>query len=109
MNERLGSLLGSDLSNYTEEYNLIVPNNIDYATVSDVKIVKNTNPEIPKKVKAPDYSFSEASQPIIDEYEKTFDRSIIYENFPEYIASDRIRDFVVDSKSYKVVYTIKYD
>lgn len=107
MNERLGSLLGSDLSNYTEEYNLIVPNNIDYATVSDVKIVKNTNPEIPKKVKAPDYSFSEASQPIIDEYEKTFDRSIIYENFPEYIASDRIRDFVIDSKSYKVVYTIE--
>ena len=111
INEKLGSLLkdeeGHDISEYTIENNLIVPNNIDDAVVSDVLIQENIKPKIPKNVKEPDYTFSKTSQGIIDEYIKTKDRKIIYDKYPEYIASDTLDPINLDSKSYKVVYTIR--
>ena len=104
--DQLGGILG-DLDEYTTEDSLEVPNNIDEAWVSDVCIQKNLKPYIPRSVKKPDNSFTETSQTVIDEYEKNKDRKIIYDKFPEYIASDTLDSVSMDGKTYKIVYTVR--
>ena len=64
-------------------------------------------PKIPKSVKAPDYSFSHTSDDVIQEYNKTKDRKVIYEKFPEYVAADTLDPINMDPDQYKVVYTIR--
>lgn len=109
LQEKLGGLFGEghDLSEYTIEDHLVVPNNIDEAIVSDVMIQEMKKPKIPKSVKSPDYSFTHTSQDVIDEYEKTKSRKIIYEKYPEYIAADTLDPINMDPDAYKVVYTIR--
>lgn len=111
INEKLGSLIkteeGEDISQYTIESNLVVPNNIDDAIVSDVMIQENTEMKIPKNVKTPDYAFAKSSSSVIEEYEKKKDRKIIYDKYPEYVASDTLDPMNLTDKSYKVVYTIR--
>lgn len=109
LQEKLGGLFGEghDLSEYTIEDHLVVPNNIDEAVVSDVMIQEMKKPKIPKSVKSPDYSFTHTSQDVIDEYEKTKSRKIIYEKYPEYIAADTLDPINMDPDAYKVVYTVR--
>lgn len=111
IDEKLGSLIkdkeGHNISEYTVENNLIVPNNIDDAIVSDVLIQENVRPKIPKNIKKPDYSFARASKTVIDEYVKNKNRQIIYDKYPEYVASDTLDPINLENKSYKVVYTIR--
>ena len=84
-----------------------MPNNIDEAVVSDVMIQEMKKPKIPKSVKSPDYSFTHTSQDVIDEYEKTKSRKIIYEKYPEYIAADTLDPINMDPEAYKIVYTVR--
>ena len=110
LNEKLGGLFGDEdanLSEYVIEDSLKVPNNIEDAVVSDILIQENVNPKIPKSIKAPDLKFSHTSQKIINEYEKNKDRSVIYDKYPEYVASDTLDPINLDSKTYKVVYTVR--
>lgn len=107
LQEKLGSLGGEDLSEYTTEQHLTVPNNIDEAYVSDVMIQENIKPRIPGTIKAPDYTWAKESQKEIDKYMKNMDRNIIYEKFPEYVASDRLKLLELDPKEYKVVYKVR--
>lgn len=110
MQEKLGGLFGEghDLSEYTIEDHLVVPNNIDEAVVSDIMIQEMKKPRIPKSVKSPDYSFTRTtSGKVIEEYEKTKSRKIIYEKYPEYIAADTLDPINMDPDAYKVVYTVR--
>lgn len=111
INDKLGSLIkdeeGHDINDYTILQDLPVPNNIDSAVVSDVLIQENKDPKIPKNVKEPDYTFSRTSQEIIDKYMAGKDRSVIYDKYPEYIASDTLDPIDMSNKSYKVVYTVR--
>lgn len=110
LNEKLGGLFGEegkDLTQYTVEDSLKVPNNIDEAYISDILVQENKKPNIPKSQKAPDYTFSHQSQKVIDEYEKNKDRSPIYAKFPEYVAADTLDPINMDPDNFKVVYTIR--
>ena len=109
LQEKLGGIFGEghDLSEYTIEDHLKVPNNIDEAVVSDVMIQEMQKPKIPKSVKTPDYSFTRTSKDVIDEYEKTKSRKIIYEKYPEYIAADTLDPINMDPDAYKIVYTVR--
>ena len=107
--EKLGGIFGEsrDLTEYTIEDHLKVPNNIDDAIVSDVMIQEMKKPKIPKSVKTPDFSFTRTSEKVISEYEKTKDRKVIYEKYPEYIASDTLDPINMDPSEYKIVYTVR--
>lgn len=110
LNEKLGGLFGEDgkdLTEYTIEDYLKVPNNIDEAYVSDILIQKQEKPKVPKSVKKPDYTFSYQSDKVIEEYEKTKDRKVIYNKFPEYIASDTLKPVLMNPDEYKIVYTVR--
>lgn len=110
LNEKLGGLFGNDnLSEYVIEDYLKVPNNIDDAVVSDILVQENKHPKYPKQVKASDLNlnFSHTSQSIIDEYNKNKDRKVIFDKYPEYIAADTLDPINLDSKTYKVVYTVR--
>lgn len=109
LQEKLGGIFGEgkDLERYTVEEHLRVPNNIDEAWVSDVMIQKMEKPRIQKLPKVPDFSFSYTSDDVIQEYNKTKDRKIIYEKFPEYVASDTLDPINMDPSQYKIVYTIR--
>lgn len=109
LQEKLGGLFGEgrDLTEYTIEDHLKVPNNIDEAWVSDVMVQEMKNPKIPKSVKAPDYSFAHTSQDVINEYEKNKDRKVIYDKFPEYVAADTLDPINMDPDAYKIVYTVR--
>lgn len=110
LNEKLGGLFGEegkDLSQYTIEDYLKIPNNIDEAWVSDIKVQEMKKPSIPKSVKKPDYAFAHQSQKVIDEYEANKDRKVIYERFPEYVAADTLDHINMDPTKYKVVYTVR--
>lgn len=110
LNEKLGGLFGEegeDLTQYTTEEYLKVPNNIDEAYVSDVMIQENVKPVIPKSVKAPDYTLAHQSEKVIREYEESKDRKIIYDKFPEYVAADTLDPINMDRDKYKVVYTVR--
>lgn len=108
LNEKLGGLFGDDnFSEYVIEDYLKVPNNIDDAVVSDILVQENVNPVIPKSIKAPDLKYSHTSQTVIDEYNKTKDRKVIFDKYPEYVAADTLDPINLDSKTYKVVYTVR--
>ena len=110
LNEKLGGLFGEegeDLTKYTTEEYLRVPNNIEEAYVSDVMIQENVNPKIPKSVKAPDYTFAHQSEKVIKEYTDKKDRKVIYDRFPEYVASDTLDPINMDRDRYKVVYVVR--
>lgn len=111
MHDKLGSVLkdeeGKGITNYTSLMNLVVPNNIDEAIVSDVMIQENVKPSIPGSVKAPDYTWARSSKAEIEAYEESKDRKPIYDKFPEYIASDVLDPIEMDPSDYKVVYTIR--
>ena len=110
LNEKLGGLFGEDgkdLTEYTIEDHLRVPNNIDEAVVSDIMIQEMKKPRIPGSVKAPDYSFSRTSKKVIEEYENNKDRKVIYNKYPEYIAADVLDPIVMDPAEYKTVYTVR--
>ena len=111
LQDRLGSLhkddQGHDITEYTVEQHLKVPNNIDDAIVADVMIQENVKPRIPRNVKAPDYTWARESQKLIDEYNKNMNREIIYKKFPEYVAADRLKPIELDPKNYKTVYTVR--
>lgn len=110
LNEKLGGLFGEegeDLTQYTTEEYLKVPNNIEEAYVSDVMIQENVKPLIPKSVKKPDYTLAHQSEKVIKEYNDTKDRKIIYDKFPEYVAADTLDPINVDRDKYKVVYIVR--
>lgn len=111
LQDRLGSLhkddQGHDITEYTVEQHLKVPNNIDDAIVADVMIQENVKPRIPRNVKAPDYTWARESQKLIDEYNKNMNREIMYKKFPEYVAADRLKPIELDPKNYKTVYTVR--
>ena len=102
-----GEVSGKNITDFTTEDYLKVPNNIDEAYVSDVMIQEQTKPKIPKSVKTPDYRFSRTSKEVAEEYEKNADRKIIYDKFPEYVAADRLRPINMNRDEYKVVYTVR--
>ena len=110
LNEKLGGLFGeegTDLTQYTIEDFLKVPNNIEEAYVSDVMIQENKKVRIPRNVKKPDYSFARESEKVMKEYDKNKDRKPIYDRFPEYVAADTLDPINLDNKNYKVVYTLR--
>ena len=110
INEKLGGIFGGsdeEISKYTVEDYLKIPNNIDECYVSDVMIQKNVAPKIPRSTKKPDYSFSSTSDAVIVDYMKNMSRKPIYDRFPEYVAADRLRPINLDSKDYKVAYTVR--
>lgn len=111
LQDKLGSLHkdenGKDISEYTVEQHLKVPNNIDDAIVSDVMIQENPKPRLPRNVKVPDYTWARESKKEIDSYMKGMDRKIIYDKFPEYVASDRLKPIEIDPKEYKTVYRVR--
>lgn len=112
LNEKLGGLFGEegkDLTQYTIEDYLKVPNNIDEAYVSDVFVQENKGARVPGGQKKPDFTFAKESQKVIDSYMKSKDkdRKIIYDRFPEYLAADTLKPVSLDNKTFKVVYTIR--
>lgn len=110
LQEKLGGIFGGDnqldLTEYTVENPSVVPNDISEAVVSDVFIQKNKEPRAIKGMKKPDWTYSLTSQDYIDDYLKNMDRSPVYDKFPEYIASDRLRPMILD-KNERVVYTVR--
>lgn len=100
----------SDASKYIEDnvrpYDLIVPNNIEQAVVSDVRIQKN-NPKFKRNIRIPDYTFSETSQEAIDAFKNSYDRKVITDNYPDYISDDTLDEFLMDQNDFKLVYTVK--
>lgn len=113
LNEKLGGLFGEEgknLTEYTVEEYLKVPNNIDEAWVADVMVQENKNPKIPKSIKAPDYTFVHESEKPIREYMETKDKDrkkYIYSKFPEYVAADKLRPINLDNKIYKTAYVVR--
>lgn len=110
VNEKLGGIFGNDeedISKYVIEDYLKIPNNIDEAYVTDVLVQKNTNIRVPKSAKKPDYTFSNTSDAVIEEYERKKDRKCIYDRFPEYIAADKLDPIELSGKDYKVAYTVR--
>lgn len=112
--ESIGGIFGSNgeeinLEDYSYEDFLKVPNNIDDAVVADVMIQKNEKPKIPGSAPKPDYSFAHTSDAVIKEYEKTKvkARKVIYDKFPEYVASDTLKPVTIDPADYKMVYTVR--
>lgn len=110
-NKRLGGLLdgGDDLGDFTVESYLKVPENIDDAIVSDVCIQENVKPIIEKTVKEPDYTYSRSSRAYLDKYESTIekDRKIMYKNYPDHVAADRLKPINLDPEKWQVVYHIQ--
>lgn len=107
--EKLGGLFGEgkDITEYTTEDFLKVPNNIDEAYISDVLIQEQKNPKIPKSVKVPDYRFSQTSREVAEEYEKEMNRKVVYDRFPEYVASDRLRPINMNRDEFKVTFVVR--
>ena len=107
--EKLGGIFGEgkSISDYTTEDFLKVPNNIDEAYVSDVMVQEQLKPKIPKSTKAPDFRFSQTSRDVAKEYMDGMDRKIIYDRFPEYVASDRLRPINMNRDEYKVAFTVR--
>lgn len=106
----LGEVLDTDINidDYTTDYNLIVPNNIEQAVVADVRVQRN-NPIIPKNIKAPDYTYADTSEEVWNAYKVRMekDRKVIVDNYPEYISDDRLKEFELDRHEHKLVYVVK--
>ena len=107
LKDKLGTLGPEDMDQYMTEQNLIVPNNIDEAVVSDILIQEHKKIVVPKTASKPDYTFAKSSDEYISEYERTKNRDVIYRDFPEYVASDLLSEVDMSEKSYKTVYTIR--
>lgn len=111
LQDKLGGIFGTkvDVSQYVTKLNLKVPNNIDEAYVADVLIQENKDPKSKSKKAADSEMTHKGSDALIEEYNRSLDteRKKIYERYPEYIASDRLRPVSFDDKSPKVVYTIR--
>lgn len=110
LNDKLGGFYGeSDLNTACTVEDLTVGNNIDEGYVSDVMIQYNANPVISTKDKKPDYTFALSSQKEIDDYMSDFDkkRKVIYDQFPEYVAADRLRPINMNPSEFKTVYTVR--
>ena len=63
--------------------------------------------KINKKVKEYDYNWEDEYKKVIEEYNKTMNRDVMYKKFPEYVAADRLKPIEMDPKNYKTVYTIR--
>ena len=96
-----------NLTEYTVQIDHVVPNNIDEAWVSDVLVQKQTKPNVRGGKKSLDFTFSYTSDEVIKEYEAEKDRKIIYQRFPEYIASDTLDPIELDPDDYKTTYIIR--
>jgi len=110
LNEKLGGLFGEegkDLTEYTVEDYLKVPNNIDEAYVSDIMVQEMKKPKVPKTEKMPDFTFARQSEKVIKEYNDNKNRKVIYDKFPEYIAADTLDPIIMNPDEYKVVYTVR--
>ena len=106
MTEKLGGLFGGDLdlTEYTRENVLRVPNDIEEAWVSDVLVQEHKSRK--RGSKTLNTTFSRTTT---DKYlgEYGTDRVIIYNKFPEYIASDRLKPINLDDKDVKITYVIR--
>ena len=103
--ENLGGIFGEGAEvTYKKESYLKVPNNIDEAYISDILVQENDDVlNTPKGSKDKSLGFTKLSRKVISEYEKTKkkDRKIIYEKFPEYIASDTLRPILLKDTQYR--------
>jgi len=108
LNDKLGGLFGDgkDISSYTVEKHLDVPNNISYATVADVLVQENKDKKPIRGAKMPDLTFTRTSQKVVDEY-MAKGRKEVYDKYPEYIAADRLRPINLDDKDWKVSYVVR--
>lgn len=96
-----------NLTEYTIPIDHVVPNNIEEAWVSDVLVQKQEKPNVRGGKKSLDFTFSYKSDEVIKEYEAEKDRKIIYDRFPEYIASDTLDPIELDPDDYKTTYIIR--
>lgn len=109
---QLGSMFGAgkNLSEYTIANDLIVPNNIDEAYVSDVLIQENVNPKVKGGVKLPDRTLAYMAKDLVKGYQDKLEESRkkeIYSRLPDYVAADRLRPIVLDDASPKLVYKVR--
>ena len=111
---KLGGILDDgSLQEFESEFHYKVENNIEDAVVADVIVQRNNCEEKAaqdkKKGKNMKYDYALLSQKLIDEYmtEKPKARQVIYDRYPEYIASDTLTPISLDQKGFKVVYTIR--
>lgn len=112
LNEKLGGLIkdddGNPLSSYVIDNSVVVPNNISNAVVSDV-LIKRNNPKFPRSGKDNEktLTFARTSEEVLTAYEENYDRTAVYEEFPDYISQDRLQDFITDKEDLRLVYVIK--
>lgn len=111
---KLGGLVDDgSLQEFETEFSYKVENNIEDAVVADILIQRNNCEEKAaadkKKGKSVKFDYALLSQKYLDEYtgSKEKARKVIYDKYPEYIASDRLREVSLDTKGFKVVYTIR--
>lgn len=109
LQDKLGGIFGEgmDFTEYMIEVPLIVPNNIDEAYVSDVIVQENTGAKFKRGEKKPDLTYTHTTKDVVDAYKKDNDRKIIYDTFPEYVASDTLKPVSLSDKNNKVVYTVR--
>ena len=97
-----------NLTEYTTLIDHVVPNNIEEAWVSDVLVQKQENPKISRgRGSKPDFTFSYQSDKVIKEYNDTKNRKIIYDRFPEYLASDTLDPIDMDPDEFRTTYIIR--
>lgn len=104
--DKLGSIFGNDIdmTEYTRETSLKVPNDIEEAWVSDVLVQENFSKK--RGAKKFNTTFSRTTTgKTLKEYNS--DREIIYKQFPEYIASDRLKPINLDEKGSNVTYSVR--
>ncbi len=108
LQDKLTSLVfdsnGNGINTYVTEKKLTVPNNIDEAVVADVFIQEKPKERTREKI---DWTFAETGRKYAEDYEKTKDRKIIYEKYPEYIASDKLKPASLEQKKPNVLFTIR--
>lgn len=111
---KLGGLLDDgSLQEYLTEFSYKIENNIEDAVVADILVQRNNCEEKAamdkKKGKSVKFDFALTSQKYLDEYiaNKPKARQIIYDKYPEYIASDTLKPISLETKGFKVVYTIR--
>ena len=111
---KLGGLIDDgSLQEFESEFNYKIENNIEDAVISDIIIQRNNCEEKAaadkKKGKNIKFDYALLSQRYIDEYmaEKPKARQVIYDRYPEYVASDTLKPVSLDTKGFKVVYTIR--
>ena len=111
---KLGGLLNDgSLQEFETEFSYKVENNIEDAVVADILIQRNNCEEKAaadkKKGKSVKFDYALLSQNYLDEYTNNLPtaRKVIYDKYPEYIASDTLKPISLETKGFKVVYTIR--